>query len=112
MRKYIWVTTQVPGFHSWPGAPDRVAFLRELHRHQFHIKVYFRVEDDDRELEFFIQQEALTDCLNDLYEYQDMGYFFGNFSCEMIANDLLGALPGATAVQVSEDNENGAIVYV
>lgn len=108
---YIWVTTKVPGFHSWPGAPPSVAFLRELHRHMFHIKVYFVVEGSDRELEFFIQQNQLNDCINDLYPWQNLGYMFGNFSCEMIAKDLLGALPGVAAVEVSEDGENGAIVY-
>lgn len=110
MIKEIWVTTKVVGFHQWPDAPDEVSFLQNRHRHEFHFKAGFIVQDSNRELEFFLKQRDLSRALTNLYTFQGLGFKFGSRSCEMIAEELLEELDAAY-VECSEDGENGAVVY-
>ena len=59
MYSYIIVKTSFRGFHQYKDAPDQVAFLKNLHRHDFIVEAKIEVKHDDRELEFFIEQSAL-----------------------------------------------------
>lgn len=101
---FIWVTTRFAAFHYWKDAPDEVAFLRSSHRHLFHVKAFWEVKHNDRDLEFFIQKRKLE-------EYVETHLKDKTFaaSCEMLAEKILNAL-GCAYVDVSEDGENGAIV--
>lgn len=103
-RPVIWVTTKFAAFHYWKDAPDQVAFLRSSHRHLFHVKAFWEVNHNDRDLEFFIQKEKLEDYVRTNLE----GKTFAA-SCEMLAEKILNAL-GCCYVDVSEDGENGAFV--
>jgi hypothetical protein len=114
-RRYIKVTTRFEGFHRWPNAPDSEKFLRNQHRHLFHVYVTIAVFHDDRELEFFAFKNWLEEhgvgpikeslsATNDSYS-----------SCEDIANDIGEAIlkhygHRYVAVEVYEDGENGGIV--
>ena len=115
MKTHIWVTCKVPGFHQWMGAPADVRFLSDIHRHEFHIKMTVNVSHQDREVEFFTLQNQLKSHLESAYPKNDYGYSFYNRSCEMIATDILSEFKergyNIISVEVSEDNENGAIVY-
>jgi len=110
MKRYIWISTSFEGFHKWKDAPDDVGFLRDLHRHVFHVRLDIEVKHDDRELEFFQVKRQLERYLRTYYhEKVDIG------SCEMIAERIVmwadTKYPGRDiSVSVSEDNENGAIV--
>ena len=113
-RRHILVRTQFEALHQWTDAPEDVAFLRDLHRHMFHVELQVQVLHDDRELEFILVKRALTSWLHGMA--QPVG------SCEMIADHVLGwvestyQLPAvawqrAACCTVTEDGENGAQVF-
>lgn len=100
MKIQVFITTRFEGMHRWENAPDDVSFLRNIHRHVFHVRLVKSVSHEDRDIEF-IQLKRRVDRY--IYNMGDLG------SCEMIASDLLRAFE-ADCVEVSEDGENGAIV--
>lgn len=106
---WAWVTAQFEGYHQWKDAPEEVAFLRDKHRHIFHVKVYVEQFHDDRDVEFILLKRWLEEQIVDM-DRENLG------SCEMIAEAILGKLKEgrlrkrAYKVEVSEDGENGALV--
>lgn len=109
----VFCTLQIEGIHHWPGCPfDEVAHLRDLHRHMFHIKAYKAVNHDDRDTEFILLKHEIQQHLRrNYYKTHLKCCLFGAMSCEMIARELIDAF-GLTRCEVSEDNENGAILTV
>lgn len=112
MKIKIFVTADFVGFHCWPDAPDEVAFLRNVHRHKFGVKVVVEVNHGNRELEFFILKNKVlqiikTNLMPALRSKQSM-------SCEMMAQLIGEALLvfnlDLRSVEVNEDGENGGIV--
>jgi len=101
----IWIQFQFEGFHRWKDAPDEVAFLRDRHRHLFHVRVEWPVSHAEREREFFIEQRTTRDFVERLR--QEPGSV--EWSCETWAARIMEAT-GASRVDVSEDGENGATV--
>lgn len=104
----IFVTFTVDGFHKWSDAPERRAYLRDRHRHLFHVRVETQVEHDDREIEFHdLLDDARANC---------PGGELGDSSCEMIGQRLGMYLSEKYRrpfrVAVSEDGEVGASVLV
>lgn len=106
---FATVKYRVPGFHSWPDAPDNQKYLRNLHRHVFHFTIWLEVFHDDREVEFIKLKEELK-------RFTELTITeVGNvFSCEMLAGDICDRLgevyPGRKIFAwVEEDGENGAI---
>lgn len=102
------IRTQWEGYHCWPDAPEEVKFLRDLHRHLFHITVRIEQFHNERDIEYIMFLRRLRDNLeaNPIPE---------TASCETIASVILAWIhleyPGREAsVEVSEDGENGAIV--
>lgn len=110
-QKFIFVTFQREGIHSYPDAPEGVEFLRHPHRHIFHFRVDIEVFHDDREIEFILFKRELE------AQYNEIGALELNHrSCEMIADDLADYIqdnyPGRDIkIEVSEDGENGAVCY-
>ena len=105
----IIVQTSFEGCHRFANAPAEVAFLRQPHRHIFHVKVEMEVFHDDRELEFILVKRAIEDFVSS-YDYDV------NSSCEQLAtsisNFLLGVYGDRKVIcQVLEDGENGGCVY-
>ena len=126
-------------FHKWSRAPEDPSFeyLRNLHRHELHIRVELGVFGFDREIEFIALKDDLDLFLkrtisgkNVLYETHSAdpsdtitewerlhGSIFRNeASCEEIAS-FLGEYLRRTyddrresLVEVLEDGENGAVV--
>lgn len=116
----VYCTLQVEGIHHWPQCPfEEVAYLRDPHRHVFHIKAYQEVNHDDRDVEFIMLKHAIQTYILDKYATgkPQEGCFgpnvcdFGARSCEMIAQELIEAFE-LSRCEVSEDGENGAIVTV
>ncbi|CAB4149958.1 hypothetical protein UFOVP558_53 [uncultured Caudovirales phage] len=109
VKNFIEVRFQFEGIHHWPEAPREVDFLRDKHRHIFHVRARMNVSHDDRELEFILVQhklKALVSCF---------GYDLGRLSCEQIAYEILKYCVqdlgrSEIEVEVSEDGENGAVV--
>lgn len=110
--RFIAVKHQFEGFHSYPDAPDKVAFLRNNHRHIFKVKATIEVSHNDRDLEFFLVKDVLV---NQICAYIGLRSNLG--SCESIAEGILEGLENAygklrgIAVEVSEDGENSATVW-
>lgn len=100
----IFIRTRFEGFHHWPDAPQEVAFLRDLHRHEFHVRVWTQVDHEDRAIEFILFKRIVDRTIQSLQSTRDTK----TWSCEMWAREI-GALSAAEAVEVSEDGENGAV---
>ncbi len=113
----VFCTLQVEGTHSWPICPfSEVAYLRDDHRHVFHIKAWKSVTHSDRDVEFIMLKHQISQYLREKYympEHNNITNFglhmFGRKSCEMIAEELIQVFD-LSRCEVSEDNENGAIV--
>jgi hypothetical protein len=107
----VWVTDDFDGMHAWPNAPEHRAYLRNLHRHLFHVRVGVDVKHDDREVEF---HDLLFQLGTDIaaLDVKNLG------SCEQIAAELAERMSlrhpkRRVEVDVSEDGECGAnVVYV
>jgi hypothetical protein len=100
----VFITTTFIGYHRWVDAPDDVAFLRDYHRHVFHVKMFWTITHAERQIEFISQKRLVDAWLNAIYKerrFED--------SCETIALNLMGEF-GASCVQVSEDGENGCFI--
>jgi hypothetical protein len=100
--------TQI-GFHRWPGATDRRAYLANRHRHLFHFAATISVTHDDREVEFHDLLDLVRNCT------AGWGEELGGKSCEQMAELILVcvgvAYPArAMSVTVSEDGEVEATV--
>lgn len=104
MKTCVWVTTRFEGWHRWKDAPDECAYLRDYHRHLFHIRLEVAVTGNNREVEFI----GLKACLDEYLRFRYAGQRFES-SCEQIAEDLLKRFE-AVSCEVSEDGENGATV--
>lgn len=111
---YIFIKTQFEKLHKWENAPKSEAFLRNLHRHIFHVKVTISVEDDDREIEYFALKKKVDQIIkNHITGTTDTHK--ETMSCEQIAEIILDVLEleydnNEIQVEISEDNENGSIV--
>ena len=109
-KRLIFITTTFEGTHRYDGAPDEVSYLRFPHRHMFGVKVTMEVFHDDREVEFILLKHAVNSFIQEQFCGDNAA-----LSCEMMAdtirNYLLEKYPHRRiAVEVNEDNENGAII--
>lgn len=104
MKTTVWMSTQFSGYHRWKDAPETVAFLRNWHRHVFHVKLGVAVSHGNRHVEFIQLKAAVDSYLARTYAGQSFEY-----SCEQLAADLLNEFK-AEWVEVSEDGENGGRV--
>lgn len=105
MKYYVLVSFQFEGFHSWPQAPDEVAFLRDRHRHIFHVRAKKRVQHEDRDVEFILLKRELERCAQRLSPSTLVQYW----SCETWATHFVRTYDLAEC-EVWEDKENGALV--
>lgn len=112
VRSEVWVSFQFEGFHCWPDAPDVVGFLRDRHRHMFHVKAWKRVAHDDRDVEFILLRRQLVGAVaRKLETFDGDGEATRNWSCEHWARWLIDGY-ALTRCEVSEDGENGAVLEV
>lgn len=106
-RFAVLASFQIEGFHCWPDAPEPVAFLRDRHRHMFHVELEREVTHADRDVEIILLARAAKALL--VEEFGERCEF-GTLSCEAIAEFLLTRLHLRSST-VLEDGENGAIAY-
>lgn len=109
MRVAVWTTAALPGFHRWPEAPDRRAYLRDRHRHLFHVTAKVLVDGgNNRPVEFHDLQDRIRAW------WGPTPREWGALSCELIAAQLFALLRehdySVVSVAVSEDNESGAMI--
>ena len=112
MKTEVFCSLQFEATHNWPECPfSEVDYLCDPHRHVFHVKAYKKVFHDDRDVEFIMLKHDIMDYLH--AEYYDEAYrmgVLGKTSCEMLAAELIEQFD-LSICEVSEDGENGAVVY-
>lgn len=110
----VYATITFEGVHCWLRAPEEVKHLRNRHRHIFHVKAVMQVNHDDRDVEFIMLGHRIREWILKQYpKYSeasaDTTVDLEYTSCEALARALLEAF-GLFSCEVSEDNENGAII--
>lgn len=115
----IFVRFQKEGIHCYPAAATDpalatgdeydVSFLASPHRHMFHFEVTIQVFHNDRDIEFI----QFKRWLQNLYAGGTLELNYK--SCEMISDDLYEQIAARypdrnVTINVSEDNENGAVI--
>jgi hypothetical protein len=112
MNATIHVRFTMPGWHNWPDAPEKRAYLAHEHRHLFHVEVSAVVQHDDREIEF----HDLRDNAVAIFRSLGTDGRMGAMSCEMMARavgaDLVECYQRCFKISVWEDGEFGATVIV
>lgn len=108
----IYVKNHFEGLHRWKDAPEAQKFIRDYHRHIFYCVTTAEVFEDDRDIEFFALKSQISEFWNSKKQQLGEGV---DWSCEQMAKMLLTYLhkiyPGrCLSVDISEDNENGAVV--
>ncbi|HBH48817.1 MAG TPA: hypothetical protein DDX98_09260 [Bacteroidales bacterium] len=103
----IIVNLQYEAIHHWPGCDiPEVSFLKDKHRHIFHICCKREVQHDDRDIEIIMFKRKILKFLQSNYNGD-----FGSMSCEMIANELAYIFK-LSYCSVLEDGENGAEIEI
>ncbi len=118
MNRQIYIQTQFVGYHRWDDAPEEVAFLRNIHRHIFHVKVSVPVKHNNRDIEFFMLKQLIDDFIENHIVHPALAGDGNMGSCEMIGEQIAiythkhyqFKYNDIVSVEVSEDSENGAII--
>lgn len=110
LKNYVVVKTQFEGFHYWKDAPEEVKFLRDLHRHIFHVRVEVPVKHENRDVEIILLKRFIDTFCSILTEPIEKK----GLSCEQIATMIAKITAvkynvNRCAVEVLEDGENGGI---
>lgn len=101
------VKTQFEALHYWPDAPN---FLRNPHRHIFHVEVMVEQKHTDRDIEYFKFKHFLEAEIKERFAGKKF-----KLSCEDIAVDIKDFVMDKyrdrkIIVEVNEDGENGAVI--
>jgi hypothetical protein len=117
-QQTIIVKTQLEALHKWGNIPEDHPsyYLKNLHRHIFHIEMRFKVTHADRDLEFIALKELVEQFICNTFPLCPRSNLFilENGSCEMLGMQLLKEFQGYACywVQVLEDGEMGAITEI
>lgn len=100
----IGVKVSRVGWHSWPRAAGRRAYLGSLHRHRFELVVELDVRHNDRDVEFHDLADHISAWWGEETSQHDRG------SCEGLAKDLWTVIDDTyparhPQVSVCEDGE-------
>lgn len=105
----VFCTLQIEATHNWPECPfQEVIYLRDPHRHVFHIKAHKIVNHNDRDTEFLILKHKINTYVHEQYWDDTIKMCrFGSKSCEMLCEELAQQFD-LCEIEISEDNENGS----
>ena len=110
MQYEVITYNQIEGMHCWKAAPSKFCYLRNEHRHIFHIRCWFAVTDPDREIEINDQQSEIESAIYKQFgKNKGTGAYFGGMSCEDIAKWCIERF-GCISCEVLEDGYGGAYV--
>lgn len=112
MKINIIITLQIEGRHRWAECPiPEMSFLRDYHRHQFHVKCEKAVSHSNRDVEIIKFQREVRDYFQRNYFKESLQMCdFENKSCEDLCIDLIEAYD-LESCEILEDGENGSKVY-
>jgi len=107
-KTFAKIQTAFEGIHNYPGAPEEVAFLRDKHRHIFHVIVFIQQFHSNRDLEFIMFKHWLDKTIAKHLVPMKLSK-----SCEMMAEELAKYIKKRYGkrelrIEISEDGENGA----
>lgn len=110
-KSEVYCKVNFEAVHNWPGVVnipglEEVDYLQYPHRHVFVIRAYSKVTHTDRDVEFI----WLAHQIEKFMKAQFPDGKLGAMSCEMIGELILNNFPAVYKVDVSEDDENGAIM--
>lgn len=118
MIRWAKITTSFEDFHAYPNAPNQVSFLRQKHRHMFHVVIWIEQFHDQRDIEYIAFKWWLDELLRS--HRTQVALWPYTASCETMAHELgsrvrsyVGAgerVDRRYRVEVTEDGENGALV--
>lgn len=103
MKTAIVITCRFEGFHNWPGAAGAFAYLKNTHRHIFHVTAEKTVSHADRDIEIIEFKRTIE-------QYCMENFYSGTKSCESMAGEILDFFK-LDSCTVLEDGENGGKVY-
>lgn len=107
----VFCTVIFEAIHNWPGVVnyaelEEVKYLQYPHRHRFFFKAHSKVTHSDRDVEFIWLAHRIEEFLHNQFPDRQLG----SMSCEMLGELILDNFPAVYKVEVSEDNENGAVI--
>lgn len=104
-RTNIIVNLQYAAIHYWKNCDiPEVRFLKNPHRHIFHITCKKAVDHNDRDIEFIVLKNQINTWLQNTFN-NDLGYR----SCEHLCHELIEQFD-LNYARVLEDGENGSEV--
>ena len=115
MRTNIIVNFTFEGIHQWSGAPDKdekepvvkdVEFLRNPHRHIFHVTAKKQVSHLDRDIEIIMLKRKMER----FFGAAKVPAKLGQTSCEQLCKIYIDAFK-LDYCMVLEDGENGAEIF-
>lgn len=111
LKTNIIVTTHFAALHHWPTIPDghSQSYLKNPHRHVFHITFKKQVFHNDRDSEFIELKNQINEYLHMRFKPDgpDQTPSLGSMSCEDLAELLITEFDG-NYCSVMEDGECGA----
>lgn len=116
MKTVITARLKVPGLHCWPGAHESRKYLRDPHRHLFHIEVTMPVNHDERDTEWHDLAEITQSVVDGMAgSIHDGLHDFGARSCETLARQLYNQLEAEHGLDIQsiewgEDGEFSALI--
>lgn len=101
----------IEAVHHWPDCQhEDVAYLKDKHRHLFHVAAAKAVDHGDRQIEIIrLRREMLAFTFKRFDRHHGTCLDLGSTSCEQLAEILIEQF-GLAWCKVLEDDENGAIV--
>jgi len=115
-KSEVYCKVVFEAIHNWPGVVnipglEEVHYLQHPHRHQFVIRAYSRVTHSDRDVEFIWLAHQIEKFVKAKYpSFNGHALDIGSTSCEMLGELVLDNFPQVYKVDVSEDDENGAVM--
>lgn len=106
-KNEVVVRLSIEWLHCWPTCEiEEVYYLRNPHRHMFHIEAIKSVTHNDREVEIIMLKRGIENFLTLKYRNTEFKLcVFEAMSCEDIAQEILLEFD-LSSCQVLEDNEN------
>ena len=118
ITRQVQAETSFIGYHCWPEAPKHRAYLANLHRHEFCVRVAIDVTHDDREIEFHDLYDKVKGICGMLAR-ETSPHKKARMSCEMMSDSIIRELcisygfERRFTVQVGEDGfkQSSIMVY-
>lgn len=117
-KRSVIIKTQFEALHQWGNIPDThpSQYLKQPHRHVFHIEMNFVVNHSDRDIEFIDFKHKVDQFLSKQFDKDPASKIphMKSTSCENLCELLLFKFcdDGCYKIKVLEDGEMGAIVKV